>query len=279
MKIKFFGTAAAEGFPGLFCSCEYCEKAREKGGKNIRTRSQTLINDDLLIDFSADTYLHVLNYGLDLRKVKACLITHGHDDHLHSFDLHYRCYGYSYFKDEENKKPLQIYSSKKTYDVMSKIVEKSIKRDEKSLTHKILEPFNTYNILNYKITSLKADHDKRLDPMFYIIEKDAKVILYAHDTGYFPKETWEYIENSKIKFDFVSLDCTSTYETDAYSNHMGLTACKDVKDRLLKKNADENTIFYLHHFSHNGRFIYEDLVPVAKKLGFNVSYDSLEVEF
>ena len=58
MKIKFYGTAAAEGFPGMFCSCETCEKARKAGGKNIRTRSQTVINNELMIDFSADTYLH-----------------------------------------------------------------------------------------------------------------------------------------------------------------------------------------------------------------------------
>ena len=30
MKIKYYGTAAAEGIPGLFCSCEICENARKK---------------------------------------------------------------------------------------------------------------------------------------------------------------------------------------------------------------------------------------------------------
>ncbi len=64
MRIKYFGTAAAEGFPGLFCSCEACERARKAGGKNIRTRSQALIDRALLIDFPADTYMHVLHGGL-----------------------------------------------------------------------------------------------------------------------------------------------------------------------------------------------------------------------
>ena len=76
MKIKFLGTAAAEGIPALFCDCEICERVRRLGGKNIRTRSQALINDDLLIDFPADTYLHVLNYGLELHKINNCIITH-----------------------------------------------------------------------------------------------------------------------------------------------------------------------------------------------------------
>ena len=73
MKLKYLGTCAAEGFPGMFCSCETCEKARRLGGRNIRTRSQALVDGELLIDFPADTYLHILNYGLDLRKIKACI--------------------------------------------------------------------------------------------------------------------------------------------------------------------------------------------------------------
>ena len=133
-----------------------------------------------------------------------------------------------------------------------------------------------YEILDYKVTPLKADHAKNLDPVIYIIEKESKAILYAHDTGYFLDETWEYIEKSNIKFDFVALDCTSILNENAYNNHMGLKACCDVKERLLKKNATENTVFCLHHFSHNGKLIYDDLVPVAKELGFEVTYDSVE---
>jgi hypothetical protein len=59
---------------------------------------------------------------------------------------------------------------------------------------------------------------------------------------------------------------------------MGIKACCDVKDRLLKKNATDKTIFCLHHFSHNGKLIYDDLVPVAKELGFEVTYDTIEFE-
>jgi phosphoribosyl 1,2-cyclic phosphate phosphodiesterase len=50
VKLTFNGTAAAEGFPAVFCECKYCKKARELGGKNIRTRSSCLINEEYLID-------------------------------------------------------------------------------------------------------------------------------------------------------------------------------------------------------------------------------------
>ena len=50
MKIKYLGTAAAEGIPAIFCECANCKRPRMLGGKNIRTRSQAII------DFEADGY-------------------------------------------------------------------------------------------------------------------------------------------------------------------------------------------------------------------------------
>ena len=33
MKLQYLGTAAAEGWPALFCNCSACIKAKELGGK------------------------------------------------------------------------------------------------------------------------------------------------------------------------------------------------------------------------------------------------------
>ena len=83
MRIKFLGTSAAEGVPAAFCNCELCKRAKEKGGRDIRTRSQILINDDTLFDFPMDTYMHMLRYKLDLSAIKRVLITHAHMDHCY----------------------------------------------------------------------------------------------------------------------------------------------------------------------------------------------------
>ena len=87
MRLKYLGTAAAEGFPAIFCNCKYCNEARVLGGKNIRTRSQSLINSDLLIDLPADTYHHILENGIRADEIKYLLITHGHADHLYAREL------------------------------------------------------------------------------------------------------------------------------------------------------------------------------------------------
>ena len=56
MKLQYLGTAAAEGWPALFCACEACKKAEMLGGKNIRRRSGAILNDRVLIDFNADIF-------------------------------------------------------------------------------------------------------------------------------------------------------------------------------------------------------------------------------
>ena len=106
MIFKFLGTAAFEGIPAMFCSCQACKTAREKGGKDIRTRTQALVNDDLLIDFPNDAFVHFQTYGLDFEKIKHLLITHSHSDHLVHFDLNIRAGGFAHPKDES---PLHIY--------------------------------------------------------------------------------------------------------------------------------------------------------------------------
>ena len=85
-KIQYWGTAAAEGVPGIFCNCETCRLAREEKGRKIRTRSQILINDDLLVDFGPDTYMHTLRYDFDLSRLPHVLITHPHEDHVGGAD-------------------------------------------------------------------------------------------------------------------------------------------------------------------------------------------------
>lgn len=277
MKLTYYGTAAAEGFPALYCHCDACERARKAGGRNIRTRSQALVNDDLLIDFPADTYMHELFYGLDLRAVKNIIITHAHDDHLYVNDLCKRTEPDALFPNGVDKKPINIYASKKSGKEIRKEVIKKTLKDNEVLRYSDIKPFKTYDIGGYKITPLKASHAPGLDALVYIIEQNGKTILYANDTGYFPEETWNYLESSEIKFDLVSLDCTLEIG-DTYENHMGFDNCVRVKERLLKSNASEKTVFVVNHFSHNCKVTYDEFVPLAKKDSFIVSYDGFEIE-
>ena len=48
MKLLYLGTAAAEGIPAAFCSCPVCTNARRQKGRELRSRSQVLLDGELL---------------------------------------------------------------------------------------------------------------------------------------------------------------------------------------------------------------------------------------
>ncbi len=278
MKLKYYGTAAAEAFPAFFCSCDHCERARKAGGKNIRSRSQALVNDDLLIDFPPDTYMHIASYGLDLRKIENIIITHSHMDHLHYPDL--RNVRPVNAKRPENFGKLNVFVSNGSSQKIKELMESDSEVPEFLELH-ILKPFACVKIGKYDVTPILANHDMKTDPLNFIISDGERCMLYGNDTGYFLDETWAFLEREKICFDYVSLDCTCTGDDGEFAkNHMTLKTCVNVKNRLLQMGcADEKTVFCVHHFSHNGGYTYDELVPVAQKLGFIVSYDTMEVEF
>ena len=282
MKIQYLGTAAAEGIPAIFCKCESCTQARKRGGKNIRTRSQALIDGKLLIDFPADTYYHSLLYGFDLADIRHILITHTHSDHLYPNDIGMRIPGFSSLGRSEEEM-LNFYGSagamKRINSYMSQL---EFKHDDFIGLHP-LTPYAENKVGDYTVIPLEAVHDVTSHPFIYIIiAPDGKSLLYANDTNYFADKVWEYLEKTDIKFDFVSLDCTdANIENRTYIGHMNLNENINVKNRLTELcRADEKTIFCSNHFSHNGTdVLYEDFSELAKAQGFLTSVDGMTVEF
>lgn len=277
MKLTYLGTAAAEGWPALYCSCEGCKTARINKGKDIRTRSQAIINDDLLIDFGPDTYLHVLNYGLNLDLVKNIIVTHSHDDHLAPADLFYRTKGFCAVRPNH---VIGIYGNDKVIEKICDVANTNNQLDTLLVAMSLneIEAYSKNEIGNYTVYSLLANHKKGENCFIYIIQdKAGKTILYAHDTGFFPQETWDFIKN--FKFNLVSLDCNHGKE-DCINNHMGMKCCAMVKDNMIKMGVtNDDCKFILHHFSHNCYYLsHEEIVQDAKEYGFDVSYDTKVVE-
>ena len=275
MKLKYLGTAAAEGIPGMFCNCRVCRNALKIRGKEIKTRSQALLDDKLLIDFPADTYMHILNHGLDLRNIHNVIITHSHADHFYPNDFWCRFEGIAYDIVEE---PLNIYVTEAGYNEALRQLGEDM-NETRVKFHKIA-PFEPFDVEDYHIIPLAADHDSSSNPVIYIIEKDGKSLLYAHDTGIFPDSTWDYLEKYNKKFELISLDCTGMAQKNWRRSHLCLNTDKEVYDRLTEIGVcDKNTIVYVNHFSHNGMLTHKELVVEAEKYGFLVTYDSLEVVF
>lgn len=276
MKIKYLGTAAAEGIPAIFCHCEICKHAREHGGKNIRTRAQALIDDKIMLDLGPDTYLHLLAYKLDITELEHCFITHVHDDHFVPGQVLYRQKGYGYVKP--GTRPLTIYGSEDVGRAMNVSQESAVTKDG-SVLYKEVRPYEMIEVEEYKITALPAYHGTD-HPYIYIIEKDGKRLLYAHDTDVFFEEVWRYLEEKHIRFDLVSLDCTEGVKSMDYHCHMNFERDMTVKERMIKSGlVYPYTIFVANHFSHNGQTTYDRACEMAKECQMLVTYDGMEIEF
>lgn len=273
MKLTYLGTAAAEGFPAVFCNCKYCIEAKKLKGKNVRTRSQAIINDDLLIDLPADTYSHFLNNDIEGDMIKYLLVTHSHEDHFYPKELGTR---HGAFAHDMSVDRIKMYCGKGAYESFNSISNVS----RFSVDCEEINPFDTIKLGNYTVTALPARHYVGDGALIYIIGDGEKTLLYAHDTGYFYDEVFEYFKENKCVFDLVSLDCTNVDIpiTDGGS-HMGLDNIGRVISRMEKIGAvNGGTKRVINHFSHNAEPIHHKLEERVKKLGYIVSYDGMSVE-
>ncbi len=272
MKIQYLGTAAYEGVPSLFCNCRVCKLAKKLGGRNLRSRSQALINDELLIDFNADTVCHYQKYGFDWESICGVLITHSHCDHLYVDDIEMAAKGYSH-----EHKPLHFYAAKDGYEKIKAVTDKT---DGGASVTKI-EAGKRFKVGNYSVLPLWANHDHTTSPVIYSVACGGKKMLYAHDTGVFPEKTWELLKEEGY-YDFLSLDCTGCLALggDWLDGHMSFGTNLKTIERMKKEGlADDKTIVVINHFSHNGGQTYDEMLEEAEKHNIIVSYDGLEIEF
>lgn len=278
MKITFFGTAASEGFPALFCNCRYCAEARRLGGKNIRGRSQSLINGDLLIDLPPDTMSYFQRHGVRGDRIKTLLFTHGHGDHYFPNDL---CLRGSWYAHDMEEAVLDVVCPDSVFEDCSAVLKRAAPDVRQGIRLRRVALYEPMEINGYRITAMRARHDLSRSAVIYTVEKDGKCLLYAHDTGYFYDEVFDYISDNCIRFDFATFDCTNAHlPSEGTGTHMGFDNVERVIDRLKAMGAvDSKTQLFVNHFSHNGNPLHEDMEISAAKIGCRVSFDGCSVEF
>ena len=269
MKLTYLGTAAAEGFPAVFCNCAYCNEARTLGGKNIRTRSQALINEDLLIDLPADTYFHFLQNGIRGDQIAYLLVTHAHSDHFYPAELEMRR---SPFAHKMPVPKLRVIASGKTLETLSFL--------PKNVETTPIHAFETIALGSYRVTALPARHMPESEPFIYLIEGE-KTLLYAHDTGYLYESVFRYLEEHHIVLDMISLDCTNMdIPISDEGSHMGFDQIVRVLARLASIGAvTAKTVRYVNHFSHNANPVHHLLSDRAAECECFASYDGCQVDF
>lgn len=266
VEIIYLGTGSAEGVPALFCECLGCQTAQQLGGKNLRGRQQVLINRELLIDFSPDSFRNQEKEGrFQTSDIKYLLLTHSHSDHLYVADLLQR-------QEVVTSSPLLVCgSSTLAHVIVPQIVKGS------ALAYRKLEPFTTYEIGDYRVTPLVATHSSKELCLNYIIDYFGKKYLYIHDSGLLPEITWDFLEASTHVFQAVSLDCNELFGKRV-PHHMNVVDNQETKQRLRSLDlVTDQTRFIVSHFSHQKVLPHEELVQRLEALDFITAYDTYTV--
>ncbi len=247
MKIKYLGTAAAEGIPAMFCKCGNCNRARALGGKKY---PHALAGTDRR-ENSHRLPCRLIYARASLRNrffsdISTLLITHVHEDHCYLSEMTNRRAGFAHI---DGAPALTIYGSEDVYKDYAEHAGAFFLNVPKSgcnaVNYSFIQVYKPTEIEGYTVTALRAYHGTA-HPYIYLIEKDGKALLYAHDTDIFPDETWDYLEKSGVKLSYVSLDCTEGCKTVRYHGHMFIDRNLEARKRLFEIGAATESTLFLH---------------------------------
>lgn len=270
MKICILGTAAAEGWPAPFCVCDACEEARRRGGANLRSRSGALIDDDLKIDFSPDTLVQMQRTGRHLNNVKTLVFTHQHSDHLSPAELSWCIKPYSATPVEK----IDVYAPEPVIDILKKECSEPLFSVLKLHLLTPNEPVVTEQ--GDRILPLRAAHVQ--GAVVFLITRGDKTIFYGHDSGFYPEETLDALQQHG-RVDLALMECTSGMQQTANRNHLDIVGFKQMHDELSKRGViTPKTRVVATHFSHNGKWLHEDLLAHFTPLGIDVAFDGMTLD-
>jgi phosphoribosyl 1,2-cyclic phosphate phosphodiesterase len=309
VKVTFLGSGAAEGYPALWCRCERCATARQRGGRNLRFRSSALINDDLLIDPGPDTVAATVRLGLDLAPVQAALVTHPHSDHLEATTFYWRRKGFV----ATALPPLDLYASAASIARVLRHEGRDIAPESLYLRPHLTTAYQQLDITTsgetppdtrfpegsqqppvtparrYEVHTLAASHaEPAMEPMFFGIRQVAgpeaegratpPSLLYATDTGPFSDETWSSLRRlgeQGWRFSATAIDSTSGLGPDSKA-HMNIRQMAWHQDELARLGLlADDAQRHAHHFSHNGTPPYEELEAHLAPQNIHPTWDGL----
>lgn len=266
MNIRILGTAAAEAWPAVFCGCNTCRRAREAGGKDIRSRASVQFGEKHRIDLPPDTWHQAATLGLDLSRLEYLFVSHSHNDHWCTDYL-----GYLVSPFAHDRPPLQIYGSDA---VVASARECRGGLEGSAMILHELRPFEPVEAGSLSFTPILAQHMPHEMCLNYLVSEGDKTVLYASDTGWYPDETWAFLEQSKL--DAVISECTCG-PLSGGTGHLDFEHLFAMKERLEKAGAYRGGPFIATHFSHNVGLLHAEIENIVGEHGITVAWDGMEI--
>ena len=286
MKLTFLGTGAGETYPGYWCECPHCTYARKHRGKNLRTNSSMVIDEELLIDMGPSCFDNAARFGVNLSKLKTLLVTHPHEDHLYPQHLRWRNTDESllpltYVEKMRHGGPrftdipqLNIYGNSFVMETLRKSLDDM--EELKINLHEIKEG-KEEKTDGYRILPVRGNHGSQQGfSHSYIIQKDEKTLLYALDSGSYDEDQFALIH--EYQYDAVIMEGT-TGLNEQYGGHMCLVNNIRIRERLKEnKCLRENSRFLLTHLSPHWCPPHDWYESIVASEGLELAYDGLQIE-
>jgi phosphoribosyl 1,2-cyclic phosphate phosphodiesterase len=264
------GSAAAEGTPALFCVCDLCREARQRGGPDIRRRAAYLFGDEVMVDFGPDAFHSMIALGLDYSPLRHLLVSHSHQDHWHPHELFWRRPGFSVIPEGSL---LAVHGNSW---VEAGFAATFADPGLCSLEFRPARAFQETDLGGgLSAVAVLANHAGDEEALNWIARGPAGAVLFGNDTGWYPAETWDFLAGAAL--DVAFLDATSG-RIPCRDGHMGAAVVLEARDMLGKIGALAPSARVLaNHFSHNGGMLHGDLTEFYAPHGIGVAYDGLEV--
>lgn len=268
-KLLICGSAAAEGVPGLFCTCPLCLKALNEGGKDVRSRTAYQLGNEIRVDFGPDLFYHMVKFGLRYDQLRELVITHNHIDHFIPQELLMRKKGMS--KLPEGTSLRVIGSANVIEEVRNAVNPETCRLELQTVKHGSTVMLHG----NVELTACQAQHGAP-DSLFYAFRTKDYSLLIANDTGWFPDETWDLLKD--FAFDAVILDCCYMH-WEQRRGHLGGESFVACFEELRKQGTlKENALLVANHFSHNPNLSHEELCAWLNPKGIGVGFDGMEID-
>ncbi len=270
MRLQLLGTAASEGWPAPFCLCDACQEARRRGGLNLRSRSNALLDDDFKIDWGADTLTQLQRTGRHAQGVRTLVFTHQHSDHIVPGELDWARTPFTLTPPA----PIAVYGNAQVLEMLREAFP-----GEKSSAfefHGLESERETVTAAGDSILPLPADHVAGAFTL--LIKRGQKSLFYGHDSGLYPQPTLAALQ-AHGALDIVLMDCTSGGQSTSNRGHMGTDGVIQMKQELQKRGAiTDKTRVIATHFSHNGKLGHEELMRALLPHEIEVAFDGMLIE-
>lgn len=196
MRVRMLGTGSSDGWPNPWCRCASCQATAQAG--IVRGQTSALVDDRLLLDLGPDGPRAALRQGVDLTRVQAVLVTHGHPDH-HAWPA-WMWRGWA-----ASPGPLTLVAP-------PAVLADAAPHLDPTVTTVAVSPGDRVQVAGYDVVALPATHaGPSVGPavLYDLTGPDGTTLLWATDTGVLSEQALELA--GERAYDAVFLDLTGAH--------------------------------------------------------------------